>query len=86
LDQFFKKTGADYSRYNYLGEWHSHPRFPVKPSLQDCRSMMDMVGNEASIPFSALLIVRLDFLFFLKLGATMFSKHRPPEMIKVERP
>src|SRR5690606_4454220 len=30
---FFKRTAKDYSRFNYLGERHSHPSFCVRPSL-----------------------------------------------------
>lgn len=85
LERFFERTGGDYARYNYLGEWHSHPCFAVIPSAQDYESMLDMVRNETSIPFSALLIVRLDFFLFLRLGATMFSRHRDPEIIQIER-
>ena len=85
LEHFFERTGADFTRYNYLGEWHSHPRFPLMPSAQDCHSMLEMVRTETSIPFSASLIVRLDFLLFLRLGATMFSRHRDPEIIRIER-
>src|SRR5690242_569809 len=35
LDEFFQRTGSDYRRFNYLGEWHSHPSFPVRPSTED---------------------------------------------------
>lgn len=31
---FFDRTGRDFSRYNYFGEWHSHPSFSVAPSLE----------------------------------------------------
>jgi len=46
LEGFFAKTGNDYRRYNYLGEWHSHPRFPVHPSNQDQHSMIELVHGE----------------------------------------
>ena len=85
LERFFERTCGDYARYNYLGEWHSHPCFAVIPSAQDYESMLDMVRTETSIPFSALLIARLDFFLFLRLGATMFSRHRDPEIIQIER-
>ena len=29
LDDFFRRTGQDFTRFNYLGEWHSHPSFSV---------------------------------------------------------
>lgn len=85
LEKFFAKTGYDFVRYNYLGEWHSHPRFSVLPSTQDCISMLELVRGEANIPFAALLIVRLDWFLFLKARATMFSQHRDPEPIAIER-
>jgi proteasome lid subunit RPN8/RPN11 len=34
LEKFFADTGADYSRFNYLGEWHSHPTFEAVPSYR----------------------------------------------------
>lgn len=83
LECFFERTGHDFSRYNYLGEWHSHPRFPVVPSNKDCKSMLELVRGEINISFAALLIVRLDWLLFLKLRATMFSQHRNPENIAI---
>ena len=79
LTRFFERTGSDFRRYNYLGEWHSHPRYPVQPSVQDCKTMLDLVGGERDIPFAVLLVVRLDFLWFLKASATIFSRHRSPE-------
>lgn len=27
LEEFFLKTKRDFSRFNYLGEWHSHAEF-----------------------------------------------------------
>ncbi|MCZ8179375.1 MAG: Mov34/MPN/PAD-1 family protein [Oligoflexus sp.] len=60
LDEFFAKTGHDYANYNYIGEWHSHPRLPITPSLTDLGSMEDLVNGERNIPFAALLVVRSD--------------------------
>ena len=25
LDRFYEETASDFARFNYLGEWHSHP-------------------------------------------------------------
>jgi len=33
--RFFQRTNREYRRFNYLGEWHSHPRFAVRPSETD---------------------------------------------------
>ncbi|WP_256589673.1 Mov34/MPN/PAD-1 family protein [Pseudomonas sp. Choline-02u-1] len=46
LSAFFRETGHQYDRFNYLGEWHSHPRFSVTPSTQDITSMIDLVEGE----------------------------------------
>lgn len=58
LGAFFERTGADYGRFNYLGEWHSHPNHVPLPSGEDTASMRDLVGGERDIPFAVLLIVR----------------------------
>jgi integrative and conjugative element protein (TIGR02256 family) len=74
LDSFFSRTGADYSRYNYLGEWHSHPNFPALPSPQDMRSMHSLVESEDNIPFSVLLIVRTKWRVTLECSAMLFQR------------
>ena len=43
LTRFFGETRNDFTRFNYLGEWHSHPLFPPYPSRQDDTSMMKIV-------------------------------------------
>jgi [CysO sulfur-carrier protein]-S-L-cysteine hydrolase len=78
LAQFFALTGHDYLRFNYLGEWHSHPCFPVAPSSIDIRSMQELVESESSIPFALLLIVRLDAAMSLEASATLFLRHQAP--------
>lgn len=60
MRRFFARTGNDYARYNYLGEWHSHPRFPALPSGTDLRQMQALVeerGQQAR--FLVLLVVKL---------------------------
>jgi proteasome lid subunit RPN8/RPN11 len=74
LEDFFQRTGSDYRRYNYLGEWHSHPSFPVRPSTEDVDSMQGLVNGEGDIDFSALLIVRLRCLLMLEAAAYMFIR------------
>ncbi|MDX0542416.1 hypothetical protein GOC59_22790 [Sinorhizobium medicae] len=75
LESFFQKTGSDFKRYNYLGEWHSHPSFPVRPSQKDIMSMQSLVHRERDIDFSALLIVRLRYFFRFEAAAYMFVRH-----------
>lgn len=60
LARFFSQTGEEYTRFNYLGEWHSHPSFSTNPSEKDVRSMLDIAADpEVGANFVALLIVRL---------------------------
>lgn len=61
LRQFFRKTGEDYSRFNYLGEWHSHPLFTVEPSTVDHASMRQIVQDPSvGANFVVLLVLKLD--------------------------
>lgn len=60
MRRFLARTGNDYTRFNYLGEWHSHPRFPTLPSGTDLRQMQGLIeerGQPAN--FLVLLVVKL---------------------------
>ncbi len=79
LHNFFEKTGRDFSRFNYLGEWHSHPSFPVLPSIKDVETMQSLVENQATtISFALLLIVRLRFRFWMDYSLTSFARGYQP--------
>lgn len=57
---FFKSTGHDYLRYNYLGEWHSHPSFTPFPSATDDASMLGIVQDRSvGANFVVLMITKL---------------------------
>lgn len=83
LKSFFERTGADYRNFNYLGEWHSHPNFPVRPSSEDVESMQGLVDGERGIDFSALLIVRLRFRLILEAASWMFVRHAAPRSVRL---
>ena len=58
---FFDRTKHQYTRHNYIGEWHSHPSFSVRPSGTDVATMWGLVRDpEFKGNFAALMIVRLD--------------------------
>lgn len=60
LGKFFRQSGHDYARFNYLGEWHSHPSFSVQPSMTDHQSMLDIVMDvRVGSNFLVLLIFKL---------------------------
>ena len=87
LDEFFQCTGRDYARFNYLGEWHSHPSFSVHPSPEDVGTMTDIVHNKGSaITFAVLLIVRLRWRLLLDHSVTVFARGRAPEPTSIRRP
>ena len=81
LAGFFRRTGSDFRRFNYLGEWHSHPSFAVLPSGEDMMSMQNLVNGERDIDFSALVIVRLRCFFLLEAAAYMFVRHSTPSHV-----
>lgn len=83
LDAFFVRTGNDYTRYNYLGEWHSHPNHAPYPSTTDTLSMHDLIDEERSISFAILLIVKRSWWRRFLCSATLFSHGEEPSNIQV---
>lgn len=72
------ETGDDPLRFNYLGEWHSHPSFPTRPSLQDYARMSEIASDpDYRLPQVALLIVRLHHRQ-VKMAAYLFQNQRSP--------
>ena len=58
--RFFDRTRHRYTRFNYIGEWHSHPSFAVRPSGTDIETMRALVRDpEFEGLFAVLMIVRL---------------------------
>jgi hypothetical protein len=61
LELFFRRTNRDYRRFNYLGEWHSHPSFALRPSPADDRAMLDIVEDQSTrARFAVSLIVKME--------------------------
>lgn len=86
LDEFFRRTGRDFQRFNYLGEWHSHPSFSVHPSTQDINTMTEIVENQSSlITFAVLLIVRLRFRIWVEHSLTVFARDQAPQPSRISR-
>ena len=84
LDDFFDRTGRDFSRFNYLGEWHSHPSFPVNPSMEDVETMVDLVENgNSAITFALLLIVHLRLRFWMDYSMTVFARGYAPRGTRI---
>jgi hypothetical protein len=84
LEAFFQRTGADYSRFNYLGEWHSHPLFSVAPSPTDVAQMQALVDEAPERrPFAVLLIVRLAQRRRVEVGPLIFQSQYEPQNVDV---
>lgn len=82
LTGFFERTGSDFGRFNYLGEWHSHPNHTPMPSTEDVASMMSLVEGERDIPFALLLVVRRNWRTLL-MTATLFERGTPPCPVEI---
>ena len=73
LQQFFSRTGHRYQKYNYLGEWHSHPSFKPNPSTTDHESMIDVVCHQnTGANFVLLMIIRLSDTEHLEGSVTVY--------------
>lgn len=83
LEAFFERNGNDFGRFNYLGEWHSHPSFPVVPSITDIRTMQAMVEDVGNIDFSVLMIVRLRMFVMLQVGTYLFMQGQLPRRVEM---
>jgi len=60
MHAFFKKTEHNYLRFNYIGEWHSHPLFDPIPSRRDDVSMQEIIQDDTvGANFVVLLIVKI---------------------------
>ncbi|MEW8288094.1 MAG: Mov34/MPN/PAD-1 family protein [Candidatus Thiodiazotropha endolucinida] len=71
--KFNEKYNHSYSKYNYLGEWHSHPNFTVLPSTKDkatMRMLLQHPDNKAN--FLLLIIIRINKLHSLEIGAKAY--------------
>ena len=72
LERFFLRTNRNYVRFNYLGEWHSHPSFALHPSGPDDAAMFDIVKDPTTgARFAVSMIVKL--LPDGSLGARTFA-------------
>lgn len=83
LKRFFDRTGHRYTEFNYIGEWHSHPSFALRPSETDHATMMTIVRRDMDVHFALLLIVKLGTEEQLEHEAYVYSGDLPPGRIEV---
>lgn len=85
IREFHARTGHDYLRFNYLGEWHSHPSFATQPSRDDILAMQEILGDSrVGAAFACLLIVRHRPFRRLDIGANVFTPDGGISSIPVE--
>lgn len=83
LSDFFERTGKDYKRYNYLGEWHSHPSFIPLPSETDFQTMQSIVSDpQVGANFLVLMIVRLSRKR-IEVSAHSFTRNATPKKVEL---
>ncbi|MDR7040289.1 hypothetical protein J2X36_005071 [Methylobacterium sp. BE186] len=81
-----RRTGYDYMRFNYLGEWHSHPSLPSTPSRDDLAAMHELLAEDRiGATFACLLIVRPRLFRRLDVGAYVFTPDGGMQVLKVVR-
>lgn len=74
LKKFFRTTQKNYTRFNYIGEWHSHPSFKPFPSAKDVMSMTEIIEDKkVGANFVVLLVVKLNASNSLEGSTTVFS-------------
>ena len=79
LSAFFESTKHDYTRFNYLGEWHSHHSFALEPSGTDHQTMHGMVTDaQLGANFVVLLLVKLDANKNLGARTTVYLPAKQP--------
>lgn len=83
LQRFYEETGADYKRFNYLGEWHTHPSFAVAPSINDISAMQGIVNGGGNVDFAFLFISRLRWFWQFECSAHLFIRGRQPIQVEV---
>lgn len=60
MRRFHLLSGNNPERFNYLGEWHSHPGFLALPSMPDVRQMQAEIEDpEQTSSFLVLLVIKL---------------------------
>ncbi len=88
LTEFFRATNNNYTRFNYLGEWHSHPSFVPEPSGRDRETMRGIINDpEVGAHFAVLLIVKLNQSGYLEGSVSVFypAGHEYPGELVLEQ-
>jgi hypothetical protein len=81
LKAFFDSTKHNYTRFNYLGEWHSHHSFSLSPSGEDHDSMRELIyDSQLGARFIILLLVKLNEGCCLESSVTVYQPDSAPKV------
>lgn len=81
LRNFFRSTNGEFTRFNYLGEWHSHPSYEAVPSGPDHETMRDIIEDpEVGANFVVLMIVKLNGAERMEGSVTVYQPRMPEYM------
>ena len=79
LRAFFDATSHDYTRFNYVGEWHSHHAFALQPSGRDHATMREIIDDpKLGARFVTLMLVKLDNANRIQVSVTLYRPGRLP--------
>jgi integrative and conjugative element protein (TIGR02256 family) len=86
LGKYFVRTNHEYQKFNYLGEWHSHPSFETRPSCRDEQSMYDIINDPTvGAQFVVLLIVKIGRSSTMEASATVYLPGQIPVPASLSR-
>lgn len=79
MRRFMARTGNQPERFNYFGEWHSHPSFVPLPSGTDIAQMQQLIrARDQAAKFLVLLIAKLNSSGVVEASAHAFRRTHPP--------
>lgn len=79
MRRFMARTGNQPERFNYFGEWHSHPSFVPLPSGTDIMQMQQLIRARDQVAnFLVLLIAKLNSSGVVEASAHAFRRNYPP--------
>ena len=79
MRRFMTRTGNQPERFNYFGEWHSHPNFVPLPSGSDIIQMQQLIRARDQVAnFLVLLITKLNSSGSVEASAHAFRRAYPP--------
>lgn len=79
MRRFMARTGNQPERFNYFGEWHSHPSFVPLPSGTDVAQMQQLISaRDQAANFLVLLIAKLNSSGVVEASVHAFRRAYPP--------